>query len=33
MFHGTYKENDVTFLLKQIDIKETDIKNKELLIQ
>lgn len=33
MFHGSYNENDVTFLLKKIDIKETDIKNKELLIQ
>ncbi|MFN8575723.1 MAG: cysteine protease StiP family protein [Candidatus Sericytochromatia bacterium] len=33
MFHGTYKENDVIFLLKKIDIKEIDIENKEKLIQ
>lgn len=29
MFSGTYKENDVIFLLKKINIKSTDIKEKE----
>lgn len=33
MLHGTYKTDDVTFLLKVIDIKETDTLNKEKLIQ
>lgn len=33
MFHGTYTAEDVTFLLKQINIQETDISDKEKLIQ
>ncbi|MBC7475263.1 MAG: hypothetical protein H7263_13295, partial [Candidatus Sericytochromatia bacterium] len=33
MFHGSYKSDDVTFLLKPINIQETDILSKEKLIQ
>jgi hypothetical protein len=33
MFHGTYLKSDVTFLLKVIDIKETEISQKERAIQ
>ena len=29
MFNGTYHSDDVTFLLKVIDIEETDIDEKE----
>lgn len=33
MFHGSYRENDVMFLLKKIDMDETDLLNKEEMIQ
>jgi hypothetical protein len=33
MFHGSYLKSDVTFLLKQIDLKFTDISEKEREIQ
>jgi len=33
MFHGSYLEDDVEFLLKVIDIDFTDVKAKEKLIQ
>jgi len=32
-FHGSYLSDDVTFLLKPIDIADTDVKEKERLIQ
>lgn len=32
-FHGSYKENDVNFLLKIIDIEELDVLEKEKLLQ
>jgi len=32
-FSGSYLEDDVTFLLKVIDIPDTDIEEKERLIQ
>jgi len=32
-FHGSYLPNDVSFLLKPIDISDTDVKEKERLIQ
>jgi hypothetical protein len=33
MFHGSYQENDVSFLLKIIDLKTTDVAEKEKAIQ
>lgn len=33
MFHGSYLEDDVTFLLKPVELKVTDLLEKEKLIQ
>jgi len=33
MFHGSYLESDVTFLVKVVDINFTEVKEKERLIQ